>query len=358
MATRLWSPLVDYIDESPRSDPRREKIRGLQDHHGATTNLRPMIHGEREVSAHYFILNDGTIIGVVPETRRPYTSGSAADHWMITWEVENAALGDASGWPRSPAATASVIKLAADVAAFYGFAVIRRETYFGHRELWSLLGLSYTTACPGGAPLDDTADAVNSLLAGETLAVSKTFQEEIMSMRFVRAVETGAVYLITDQGHVHVKTPGDFGVLQSIAKAEPGSVTDLAFGQCMTAFSYIHAAQSGDRARHEAELAALGRVKSVDEGVLVEAVKGALVGVQVDAAQIAAEAARLAAELVAKMNAPEVEPTPAARSHVVVPGDTLYSVAKAYGTSVEALRGANDGVDPLPVGKTLTVPGA
>lgn len=51
--------------------------------------------------------------------------------------------------------------------------------------------------------------------------------------------------------------------------------------------------------------------------------------------------------------------TSAARTHMVSQGDTLYGIARRYGTSVDAIAQANDirNVDYVPVGKLLLIPG-
>jgi murein DD-endopeptidase MepM/ murein hydrolase activator NlpD len=52
------------------------------------------------------------------------------------------------------------------------------------------------------------------------------------------------------------------------------------------------------------------------------------------------------------------EPTPEAPVYVVQPGDTLYSIAQRFGTTVEAVVNANDIVNPslINVGQKLTIP--
>jgi hypothetical protein len=49
---------------------------------------------------------------------------------------------------------------------------------------------------------------------------------------------------------------------------------------------------------------------------------------------------------------------PAARTHTVVAGDTLSGIASQFGTTEDAIRAANPGVnlDPLQIGVVLTIP--
>lgn len=126
-------------------------------HHAATTSLSGVLSmmatGSRQVSSNY-VIKDGSIIGVVPEEYRAWTSGSAAwDGRAVTVETCNSASGDASGWPISEASYESLAALIADCATRYGFP-INRDTVIGHRELYTRYGASYATACPGGIDLD------------------------------------------------------------------------------------------------------------------------------------------------------------------------------------------------------------
>ncbi|MGD8328868.1 MAG: M23 family metallopeptidase [Acidobacteriota bacterium] len=56
---------------------------------------------------------------------------------------------------------------------------------------------------------------------------------------------------------------------------------------------------------------------------------------------------------------PAATPTPAGRMHTVQPGDTLWSLARRYGVSVDDFVRANDLPDPnsLSVGERLLIPG-
>ena len=58
--------------------------------------------------------------------------------------------------------------------------------------------------------------------------------------------------------------------------------------------------------------------------------------------------------------APTPEPTPSMAVYVVVPGDTLYSIAERFGSTVEAIVAANNIVDPSLInpGQKLVIPTA
>src|SRR5690625_190320 len=74
-----FSPLANMslrIPEGGRSNPRMYAVSGFTIHHQAGVDA----HGEasnpaREVSANYWIKNDGTIIPHIDETRRAWTTG-------------------------------------------------------------------------------------------------------------------------------------------------------------------------------------------------------------------------------------------------------------------------------------------
>lgn len=59
------------------------------------------------------------------------------------------------------------------------------------------------------------------------------------------------------------------------------------------------------------------------------------------------------------LDVPDLKPDTPVTRHTVAPGETLFSIAKKYGSSVEAIRNANKLADaPLKVGQVLIVPAA
>lgn len=55
---------------------------------------------------------------------------------------------------------------------------------------------------------------------------------------------------------------------------------------------------------------------------------------------------------------PQPTPCPGGRSYTIVPGDTLFSLAQRFNTTVQAIIAANPGIDPnsLQVGRIICIP--
>lgn len=151
-----FSPLArgKRIPDNGRSSARQSRIRGFTIHHQAGVDA----HGEatnprRQVSANYWITNDGTIIPNIDENRRAWTTGAsgypagaASDHRNITVEVSNSPAGVKNGtWSISPAAERALIALIGDVFKRHGLGKVKRGKNSGvavHRDF-------VPTSCPG-----------------------------------------------------------------------------------------------------------------------------------------------------------------------------------------------------------------
>jgi LysM repeat protein len=84
-------------------------------------------------------------------------------------------------------------------------------------------------------------------------------------------------------------------------------------------------------------------------GIAVEALKAANPGVDPDRLQVGQKIC---------VPAPPPPPPCPGSTYTIRPGDTLYTLARRFGTTVEALRSANPGVDPerLQVGQQICLP--
>lgn len=81
-------------------------------------------------------------------------------------------------------------------------------------------------------------------------------------------------------------------------------------------------------------------------------------GSRTDPSLRTAEEGQMYLPLVQKPTEIEVAEDPPVTVHVVAPGETLWTIARRYGTSVEALRESNDNVNPsrLRIGQQLIIP--
>ena len=150
-----FSPLTNTtIPANGRYNTRKYRVIGFTIHHNAGFNAwGEASNPNREVSANYWIADDGTIIGNIPEEYRAWTTGSGSypagaesDHRNITVEVSNSIEGVRNGtWAISAAAKVSLEKLIGDVFRRYGLGTVRRAANGGvavHQDF-------VPTACPG-----------------------------------------------------------------------------------------------------------------------------------------------------------------------------------------------------------------
>src|SRR5690625_680988 len=151
-----FSPLAKgrRIPDGGRSSARQSKITGFTVHHQAGINAEgEATNPAREVSANYWIRNDGTILPHIDETRRAWTTGmsgypagAASDHRNITVEVSNSPEGVRTGtWAISPAARDALERLIGDVFKRHGLGKVKRGKNKGvavHRDF-------VPTSCPG-----------------------------------------------------------------------------------------------------------------------------------------------------------------------------------------------------------------
>lgn len=167
-----WSPLATSISETTDRSARTQSVKGVVLHHAATTSLSNILGlfqpGGRTVSAHLAV-KDAQRVGAVPEQFRAWSLGSLYwDSWAMTVECANEST---TGWTVSAASHESLAQLVADWARRYGFTPHRSGnpktwTVLGHREVYTIHGDSYATACPGGMNLDLIVKRAQQILAG------------------------------------------------------------------------------------------------------------------------------------------------------------------------------------------------
>lgn len=149
---RQWSPLTTSWSVTTDSSPRHLSVDSIGHHHAASTSLGSVLAmmqpGGREVSSNY-VISGKNIVGVVPETRRAWTSGDPdADSRSITYEVVNASA--SPDWSFYQDTVESIIALDADISEHYGIPLRHGiPGFWEHRNLFEWFKRSYATACAG-----------------------------------------------------------------------------------------------------------------------------------------------------------------------------------------------------------------
>lgn len=184
-----FSPLANMglrIPDGGRSVARNTAVTGMGIHHNAgVDSYGEASNPNREVSANYWIANDGTIIPNVDETRRAFTSGhpsypagAQADHRNITVEVSNSPEGIRNGdWGISDAALRALVELIADVWRRHGLGTVTRGASRGlgvHSD-W------VRVECPGRYIMNNLGGIIaqaNAINAGEPAATPVIVPEE------------------------------------------------------------------------------------------------------------------------------------------------------------------------------------
>lgn len=201
-----WSPLSTEVHNTSQYSARTQPPQGVVLHHGATTSADAIIDmevsGSRQVSSHQ-VVKDKRIAGVVQEQFRAWSLSSAEwDSWAFTVECANEST---NGWTISDESHESLAQLTADWAKRAGFWPHRDGnpetwTLLGHREVYTIHGASYATACPGGMNLDFVAKRAQQILVGET---PKKKEENPMQnyTAFGRGFILGQNYLLISDGN-------------------------------------------------------------------------------------------------------------------------------------------------------------
>lgn len=179
-----FSGLIKSQILSPNYSERTEKICKITPHHAAgvltAENLAKIFSKtSRQASCNYAIGNDGTIIGVVDEKYRAWTSSSRwNDQRAITIEVSNSATG--GQWPISDAALNSLIKLCVDICKRNN---IKKLEFTGTKDgSLTMHKMFAATSCPGPyleSKFPYIAEQVNATLNPVVKPVSKKSNEEI-----------------------------------------------------------------------------------------------------------------------------------------------------------------------------------
>lgn len=202
-----WSPLSTEVHNTSQYSSRSIAPRGVVLHHGATTSASQIIDmevsGSRQVSSHQ-VVKDKRNAGIVQEQFRAWSlSDPYWDSWAFTVECANEST---NGWTISDESHETLAQLVADWARRYGFWPHRDGnpsgwTVIGHREVYSIHGGSYATACPGGMNLDFVAKRAQQILAGSVPTKKKKEENPMHHYKaFGRGFILGQNYLLISNG--------------------------------------------------------------------------------------------------------------------------------------------------------------
>lgn len=241
-----FSPLAAMnrrIPDMGRWNVRQGKVSGVLVHHNAGVNAYNQATAPgREVSAHYWITNDGALLPQIPEELRAWTSGhpsypagALADHRFITVEVSNS--GGAPGWPISDAALDTLARLIGDVHARYGLGPVKRGTARGvavHRDF-------VATECPGPYMMKHLGEVIAAAEKYRTGVTPLPERDKDKPVDYItldtnarktkQTLKPGVARFLelTDAGSTALATkPGDHQlVAEVVLKGEPGTKVTL-----------------------------------------------------------------------------------------------------------------------------------
>lgn len=219
----VYTAIRPTTDCAPRNNGQDPNIVVL--HHTAGVMsidalVSMMMPGGRTMSAHAAI-KDRDIVSVVPESKRAYAlSDGAFDSRALNAECINSTGGPA--WELSDATHESIARWVADVCKRHGIRPHRDGpqktwTVIGHREVNSIHGAGYATACPGGMRLNWIVERAQDLMKSKPKK-RPTQGEEPMSAAYLFAPAAGdkpARYAL-----VGLDVPGGSFVTTTVAQAQ------------------------------------------------------------------------------------------------------------------------------------------
>lgn len=156
-----------------------------------------------EVSCNYLSFTDGTLVSIVPEELRAWTTGWNADKNSITQETVNTS--GAPQWLVSAKQVEMTAKLLADLSRRYGWGPIKRgKNFMVHQDF-------NATACPGPYLMGQLAHIekrANEILKGNPAPAPNTpnapkspeeDENNMKGLRYTRASDKREVYMIFNE---------------------------------------------------------------------------------------------------------------------------------------------------------------
>lgn len=237
-----WSPKSTETHNTSQYSSRTRAPAGVVLHHGATTSADAIIQmevsGSRQVSSHQ-VVKDTRNAGIVQEQFRAWSLSDAYwDSWAFTVECANESL---TGYTISPASHETLAQTVADWAVRYGFWPHREGdpktwTVIGHREVYTIHGGSYATACPGGMDLDWIAKRAQDIIRG---VVAHSRKKKTMTF-LVDSPDLKSAALIGESGNIVKIAPNDRVTMwRWWGDMVKGSVETYYYGDILTISKYL-----------------------------------------------------------------------------------------------------------------------
>lgn len=186
----VTDPVTEVHSTFQQSPVTTRPRRGVVLHHAATTSADQVIQmettGSREVSSNRIVKDTRNAkIANDPDFRAWSLASAYYDSILSSVECANEST---VGWTISQASHETLAHQVAWWAQRDGFRPHREGppagwTVFGHREIYTIFGASYATACPGGMNLDWIAIRAQQILAGSgpELTPDQTEEMELLS---------------------------------------------------------------------------------------------------------------------------------------------------------------------------------
>jgi len=198
------APFTAYLDTPNKSPRQNVGRRGVVLHHGALTSLnylRQLAMGAKQVSA-TGICKDRDFERLMADGWRPWSLSDA--YWDSALRSVETANESTAGWTISDESHWSLARGVAYWARLDGFWPHRDGgpktwTVIGHREVYSIHGGSYATACPGGMDLNLVVARAQQLLNSPAepvidYALLRRQKEDDMYVRGVTNPQVYATY--------------------------------------------------------------------------------------------------------------------------------------------------------------------
>lgn len=167
-----WTAILTTPNKTVRQNVTRL---GIVLHHAAMTNLNELERlemGAKQVSSTVIVKDNEARLMVGDDNYRPWSLSSA--YWDSALRSVETCNESTVGWTVSDASHETLAKVVAYFADRDGFWPHREGdsktwTVIGHREVYTIHGASYATACPGAMDLDRVTRRAQEILLGETL---------------------------------------------------------------------------------------------------------------------------------------------------------------------------------------------